>query len=65
MHNEIRTHLKKVDETLASSIQILYGGSVNATNAAELFAMEDIDGGLIGGASLKADDFINICVEAG
>ncbi|MCP4090043.1 MAG: triose-phosphate isomerase, partial [Gammaproteobacteria bacterium] len=44
VHNEIRAHLKKVDETLASSIQILYGGSVNATNAAELFAMEDIDG---------------------
>ncbi len=65
VHNEIRAHLKKVDETLASSIQILYGGSVNATNAAELFAMEDIDGGLIGGASLKADDFINICVAAG
>jgi len=65
VHSEIRAHLQKVDETLASSIQILYGGSVNATNAAELFAMEDIDGGLIGGASLKADDFIKICVAAG
>jgi len=65
VHSEIRAYLQKIDETLASNIQILYGGSVNATNAAELFAMEDIDGGLIGGAALKADDFIKICVAAG
>ncbi len=65
VHNGIRAHLQKFDGTLANNLQILYGGSVNATNAAELFAMEDIDGGLIGGASLKADDFIKICVAAG
>ena len=65
VHHEIRSHIKELDEELAAGIQILYGGSVNATNAAELFAKQDIDGGLIGGASLKADDFINICVAAG
>ena len=43
---------------------ILYGGSVNTDNASELFTEEDIDGGLIGGASLKADDFLSICEVA-
>jgi triosephosphate isomerase len=47
------------------SLRILYGGSVKADNAAELFAEPDIDGGLIGGASLKAADFIAICRAAG
>lgn len=65
VHNELRSHIRELDQKLANEIQILYGGSVNATNAAELFAMEDIDGGLIGGASLMADDFIKICVAAG
>lgn len=65
VHHQIRSHIEQLDEELAAGIQILYGGSVNATNAAELFAKQDIDGGLIGGASLKADDFINICVAAG
>lgn len=65
VHCGIRSHLQELDEQLAGEMQILYGGSVNATNAAELFAMEDIDGGLIGGASLKADDFLQICVAAG
>ena len=65
VHSEIRSHLDELDQELAEKIQILYGGSVNATNATELFAMADIDGGLIGGAALKADDFINICVAAG
>lgn len=50
-------------DAVARALRILYGGSVNAANAAELFAREDIDGGLIGGASLKADDFATI-VEA-
>ena len=49
----------------SSSLRILYGGSVKADNAAELFAQPDIDGGLIGGASLKAADFIAICRAAG
>jgi len=46
---------------VAQSLCILYGGSVKANNAAELFSMPDIDGGLIGGASLVADDFLAIC----
>jgi triosephosphate isomerase len=49
----------------AAAIRILYGGSVKADNAAQLFAEPDIDGGLIGGASLKAADFIAICRAAG
>lgn len=65
VHSEIRSHLDELDRVLAEKIQILYGGSVNATNATELFAMADIDGGLIGGAALKADDFFKICVAAG
>jgi len=51
--------------TSAGAIRILYGGSVKADNAAQLFAEPDIDGGLIGGASLKAADFIAICRAAG
>ena len=49
----------------SGSLRILYGGSVKADNAAQLFAQPDIDGGLIGGASLKAADFIAICRAAG
>ena len=49
----------------AATMKILYGGSVKADNAATLFAQPDIDGGLIGGASLKAPDFIAICRAAG
>ena len=49
----------------ADRMKILYGGSVKADNARALFAQPDIDGGLIGGASLKADDFIAICRAAG
>jgi len=45
-------------------VRILYGGSVNATNAKQLFAMTDIDGALLGGASLKAEEFLNICTAA-
>jgi triosephosphate isomerase len=45
--------------------RIVYGGSVNAENAAELFSMPDIDGGLIGGASLKPDSFLKICAAGG
>jgi len=65
VHAFIRAHLAKHDASLAEGIQILYGGSVNAANAADLFGMPDIDGGLIGGASLKADDFLAICKAAG
>jgi len=50
------------DQAVADSMRILYGGSVNAANAAGLFAQTDIDGGLVGGASLKPDDFSTICL---
>jgi triosephosphate isomerase len=52
-------------EQAASHLRIQYGGSVKPSNAAELFAMPDIDGGLIGGASLSADDFMAIVEAAG
>jgi triosephosphate isomerase (TIM) len=48
------------DATIAAALNILYGGSVKGSNAGELFAMEDIDGGLVGGASLDAADFLAI-----
>lgn len=61
VHRFIRFNLAKLDEFIASKVQILYGGSVKADNATELFSMPDIDGGLIGGASLKAEEFLAIC----
>jgi triosephosphate isomerase (TIM) len=64
MHAFIRNELKSIfNDSIANSIRILYGGSCNAQNAAQLFSCNDIDGGLIGGASLKAEDFIKI-IEA-
>lgn len=61
MHAFIRALLKEhYDETISMQTSILYGGSVNASNAAELFAQKDIDGGLVGGASLKVAEFIEI-----
>lgn len=61
MHAHIRTCLKDLfSQDIAQTTSILYGGSCNAQNASELFACADIDGGLIGGASLKADDFCKI-----
>ena len=61
IHAFIRSEIaKKYNEEIATQISILYGGSVNAKNAAELFACNDIDGGLVGGASLKADEFATI-----
>jgi triosephosphate isomerase (TIM) len=64
MHLYIREVLKeKYNEEISSNISILYGGSVNEKNAKEIFAMENIDGGLVGGASLKAESFIKI-IEA-
>jgi triosephosphate isomerase len=65
VHAFIRGKLSGVDEAVAEKVQILYGGSVKGSNAAELFAMQDIDGGLIGGASLAADDFLAICRAGG
>lgn len=61
VHAFIRQRLAEQDSTVAETVQILYGGSVKPDNAAELFAMRDIDGGLIGGASLDADSFLAIC----
>lgn len=61
MHHAIRVLVaKKYGKIVAQDTSILYGGSCNAQNAAELFAQPDVDGGLIGGASLKADDFAAI-----
>lgn len=64
VHAFIRGRLARHDPALATRMQILYGGSVKPDNSAELFVMADIDGGLIGGASLKADDFLAICQAA-
>ena len=61
VHVFIRQRVATHDSQVASGLCILYGGSVKANNAAELFAMPDIDGGLIGGASLVADEFLAIC----
>ena len=63
MHATIRACLTERTD-VASVIRLLYGGSVKAGNAQELFAQEDIDGGLVGGASLKADEFIAIARAA-
>ncbi|TXT24930.1 MAG: triosephosphate isomerase (TIM) [Gallionellaceae bacterium] len=61
VHEYIRRRIASRDAQIAEGLCILYGGSVKASNAAELFAMQDIDGGLIGGASLVAEDFLAVC----
>ncbi|MGP9665524.1 triose-phosphate isomerase [Halomonas sp. 86] len=61
----IRAYLAEFSAALAEQMRLLYGGSMNAKNAAELLAQPDIDGGLVGGASLKTDDFYAICQSAG
>ena len=64
VNEEIRTVIRKLyGARVARSVTILYGGSMNAKNAAELLAQPDVDGGLIGGASLKPEDF-NIIINA-
>lgn len=60
VHQMLRNDLSSLSETVAMHIRIVYGGSVKPENASELFAQNDIDGGLIGGASLKADQFVPI-----
>ncbi len=65
VHAAIRAQLARESQSVAAQVRLLYGGSVKADNAAELFGMADIDGGLIGGASLKANDFGAICRAAG
>jgi triosephosphate isomerase len=60
VHAFIRGLLRERNATIADSIQVLYGGSMKASNAAQLLAMPDVDGGLVGGASLQADEFLKI-----
>jgi len=60
VHAFIRDRLAQLDNEVAQQVQILYGGSMNPANAAELLSQSDIDGGLIGGAALKANDFLAI-----
>lgn len=64
VHTYIRSLLAEHEVDIAQTIRILYGGSLKADNAPQLFAMPDIDGGLIGGASLEAKSFLAICQEA-
>ncbi len=64
IHEAIRGMVAANDASGAAALRILYGGSVNAGNADDLFARPDIDGGLIGGASLKSADFLAICQAA-
>jgi triosephosphate isomerase (TIM) len=65
VHAFIRARIAGRDARIAAATRILYGGSVKAGNAVELFGMPDVDGGLIGGASLKADEFLAILAAAG
>ena len=60
----LRGHIEILDAEVASNIRILYGGSVNSTNAKQLFSMPDIDGALVGTASLNTEEFIAICMAA-
>lgn len=64
VHSFMRQRIAKHDAQIAASLRILYGGSVKGNNAAPLFAKPDIDGGLIGGGSLDADEFVQICLAA-
>ncbi|MBU2070437.1 MAG: triose-phosphate isomerase [Gammaproteobacteria bacterium] len=63
-HAFIRQHLAQYDAKAAAKVKLLYGGSVNADNCAALFKQADIDGALVGGASLKAAEFAQICSSA-
>ncbi|MCA1799599.1 MAG: triose-phosphate isomerase [Xanthomonadaceae bacterium] len=65
VHALIRQKISEQDDTIAGDLRILYGGSVKASNAVSLFGMPDIDGGLIGGASLDGDEFLSICRARG
>jgi triosephosphate isomerase len=64
VHAFIRGFLAKQDANIAAKLVILYGGSVKGNNAQELFSQADVDGGLIGGASLNPEDFLSICQAA-
>ena len=64
VHRALRAQVARRETSVAAGLRILYGGSVKPANAAELFSQQDIDGGLIGGASLSAADFLAICAAA-
>ena len=64
VHAFIRGRIAARDAKIAADLRILYGGSVKAANATELFEMPDVDGGLVGGASLRGDEFGKICAAA-
>jgi triosephosphate isomerase (TIM) len=64
VHKSLRDHVAANSEHIAQGVRLIYGGSVKSANAAELFKQADIDGGLVGGASLSADEFIAICKSA-
>ena len=64
VHRFIRGRLAGKDKTIAEDVRVLYGGSMKGSNAGELLAQPDIDGGLIGGASLQAEEFLTICRAA-
>jgi len=64
VHAYLRGALARRDKGVSASMPILYGGSVKAANAAQIFGMQDVDGGLIGGASLVAEEFLAICQAA-
>ena len=65
VHSALRAMTAKRSAKIAADLRLLYGGSVKSSNAADLFSMPDIDGGLIGGASLEAGEFLAICAAAG
>jgi triosephosphate isomerase (TIM) len=64
VHAYVRSRIGAQDAKIGGRLRILYGGSVKASNAAELFERPDVDGGLVGGASLSADEFVQICAAA-
>lgn len=64
MHHFIRNRIAKRNVEAAEKVRIIYGGSLKAKNAENMFAMQDIDGGLVGGASLLVDEFVSICKVA-
>ena len=64
VHAYLRSRIGAHDANIADHLRILYGGSVKGGNAAEIFSMPDVDGGLVGGASLSADEFLTICAAA-
>lgn len=64
VHAFIRSYIASYNSEVAQYLRILYGGSVKGSNAHQLFTMPDVDGGLIGGASLKAEEFLTICQAA-